>query len=135
MPPPFTQGRRWRALFPQGRLWQSDVFHKGGFAERCFKKAPSCRREGGTPPRICPWQSSRCRGATEGLLKPRQSTTPPSRQAVPPPLTQGRADYNNKCNSKKDRQYSNQGVKCSYPTHIFNGGKNKDAIFLILYVI
>ena len=26
--------------------------------------------------------------------------------------------------AKKDRQYSNQGVKCSYHTHIFNGGKN-----------
>ena len=25
---------------------------------------------------------------------------------------------------KKYRQYSNQGVKCSYHTHIFNGGKN-----------
>jgi hypothetical protein len=35
------------------------------------------------------------------------------------------ADYNIKCNtSKKDRQYSNQGVKCSYHTNIFNGGKN-----------
>ncbi len=35
------------------------------------------------------------------------------------------ADYNNKCNTrKKYRQYSYQGVKCSYHTNIFNGGKN-----------
>ena len=42
-----------------------------------------------------------------------------------PPFTQGRADYNNKCNTrKKYRQYSYQGVKCSYHTTFLNGGKN-----------
>ena len=35
------------------------------------------------------------------------------------------ADYNNKCNTrKKYRQYSHQGVKCSYHTTFLNGGKN-----------
>ena len=43
----------------------------------------------------------------------------------PPPFTQGRADYNNKCNTpKKYRQYSHQGVKCSHHNKQLHGGKN-----------
>ena len=42
-----------------------------------------------------------------------------------PPFTQGRADYNNKCNTrKKYRQYSHQGVKCSHHNKQLHGGKN-----------
>ena len=45
--------------------------------------------------------------------------------AVPPPFAQGRADYNNKCNTrKKYRQYSHQGVKCSHHNKQLHGGKN-----------
>ena len=67
-------------------------------------------------------QRSWLRGCTR---EKSEKTIPPSRQAVPPPFTQGRADYNNKCNTrKKYRQYSHQGVKCSYHTTFLNGGKN-----------
>ena len=61
-----------------------------------------------------------------GIVKVRFTTkTIPQSAPLTAPFAQGRADYNNKCNTrKKYRQYSHQGVKCSYHTTFLNGGKN-----------
>jgi hypothetical protein len=46
-------------------------------------------------------------------------------ESQPPPLSKGKADYNNKCNTpKKYRQYPHQGVKCSHHNKQLHGGKN-----------